>query len=191
MKTPPAVRYLILVPLLIVGLSGCDLVPAYTPEAALPTEEPEATVGPVPTETLPPGITRLVFWEPFALDRPQGLLLGEMIREFEAENPEMGNATYTSTHDGVDYYFASQAAQATFEADPTAHLPQFGGFCAFGVYVGKKLDGDVRYADIVDDKLYLFVNEDIFKKYLEDKETVIQGALAKWTDIHHTPVGSL
>jgi multiple sugar transport system substrate-binding protein/sn-glycerol 3-phosphate transport system substrate-binding protein len=45
------------------------------------------TVGPEPTETLHPAITPVVFWEPFALDRPQGLLLGEMIREFEAENP--------------------------------------------------------------------------------------------------------
>lgn len=123
--------------------------------------------------------------------QPLGMHGVDPVSMFEAEIPEMGNATFTSAHDGVDYYFASQAAQATFEADPTAHLPQFGGFCAFGVYVGKKLDGDVRYADIVDDKLYLFVNEDIFKKYLEDKETVIQGAHAKWADIHHTPVGSL
>ena len=82
-------------------------------------------------------------------------------------------------------------AKAAFASDPVGMLPQFGGFCAFGVYVGKKLDGDVRYADIVDGKLYLFVNQTIFEKYLEDKQTVIDGAFAKWPDIMATPIGEL
>jgi ABC-type glycerol-3-phosphate transport system substrate-binding protein len=34
-------------------------------------------------------VTSITFWQPFALDRPQGLLLGEMIRDFEAENPDI------------------------------------------------------------------------------------------------------
>jgi multiple sugar transport system substrate-binding protein len=34
-------------------------------------------------------VTKIVFWEPFALDRPQGLLLGEMVRDFEKENPDI------------------------------------------------------------------------------------------------------
>ena len=75
--------------------------------------------------------------------------------------------------------------------NPEAHLPQFGGFCAFGVFVGKKLDGDVRFADIVDGKLYLFVNAAIFEKYLEDKAAVIEGAHEKWPGIVNTPVSDL
>jgi ABC-type glycerol-3-phosphate transport system substrate-binding protein len=70
------------------GLTGCQLLPA-TPEPIAPTPETEETATPEPTETLPPGITPLVFWEPFALDRSQGLLLGEMIRDFEAQSPEV------------------------------------------------------------------------------------------------------
>jgi multiple sugar transport system substrate-binding protein len=73
---------------LVAGLAGCELLPA-TPQALPPTPEPEATVGVEPTETLPPGVTQVIFWEPFALDRSQGLLLGEMIRDFEAENPDV------------------------------------------------------------------------------------------------------
>ncbi len=74
--------------LLALVLAACDL--------ALPPSEPSpvameatATSGPEPTETPEPGITSLVFWEPFALDRPQGLLLAEMIRDFEAEHPDI------------------------------------------------------------------------------------------------------
>jgi ABC-type glycerol-3-phosphate transport system substrate-binding protein len=73
---------------LAAGLTSCELLPA-TPQALPATPEPEATVGPEPTETLPPGTTRVLFWEPFALDRSQGLLLGEMIRDFETENPDV------------------------------------------------------------------------------------------------------
>jgi YHS domain-containing protein len=69
---------------------------------------------------------------------------------FGDQGPLTGDASLTSSHDGIDYYFASAAAKQAFEASPTSYLPQFGGFCAFGVFVGKKLDGDVRYADIVE-----------------------------------------
>lgn len=110
---------------------------------------------------------------------------------FEGEAPRPGDAVYTAAHDGVDYYFASAETQARFKANPQAYLPQFGGFCAYGVYVGKKLDGDVRYADIVDGKLYLFVNAAIFAKYLENKDAVIAGAFAKWPEIRSTRVADL
>ena len=72
-----------------------------------------------------------------------------------------------------------------------AYLPQFGGFCAFGVYVGKKLDGDVRFADIVDGKLYLFVNAAAFEKYKANSEEVIQVAYETWPGILSTPVSDL
>jgi len=110
---------------------------------------------------------------------------------FDGDAPEIGDAVHTTTRDGVDYYFASAETKARFDASPEAYLPQFGGFCAFGVYVGKTLDGDVRYADIADGKLYLFVNAVIFEKYLEDKEAVIAGASDKWPGIRSTPVEDL
>lgn len=123
--------------------------------------------------------------------QPLGMHGFDPVSMFNGGKPGLGNAEFTSEHEGVDYYFASAAAQSEFDADPAAHLPQFGGFCAFGVFVGKKLDGDVRYADIVDGKLYLFVNAAIFEKYLEDKSAVIEGAHAKWPNIVNTPVSDL
>ncbi|WP_386628598.1 YHS domain-containing (seleno)protein [Sulfitobacter geojensis] len=123
--------------------------------------------------------------------QPLGMHGFDPVSMFHGGKPALGNAEFTSEHEGVDYYFATASAQSEFDADPAAHLPQFGGFCAFGVFVGKKLDGDVRYADIVDGKLYLFVNAAIFEKYLEDKAAVIDGAHAKWSSIVSTPVGEL
>lgn len=123
--------------------------------------------------------------------QPLGLHGVDPVSMFEADAPKQGEAGFTSSFDGVDYYFADAASKAAFDADPASYLPQFGGFCAFGVFVGKKLDGDVRYADVVDGQLYLFVNAAIFEKYLEDKQAVISGAHAKWGEIEHSPVGAL
>lgn len=122
---------------------------------------------------------------------PLGMHGVDPVSMFAGKAPQIGDAVHTTAHDGVDYYFATAEAKVTFDLDPGAYLPQFGGFCAFGVYVGKKLDGDVRYADIVDGKLYLFVNVAIFEKYLANKDEVLTGAHAKWPGLKSTPVEDL
>ena len=109
----------------------------------------------------------------------------------DTASPQIGNAVYTASHDGVDYYFATKAAQEMFETNPAAFLPQFGGFCAYGVFVGKKLDGDVRFADVVDGKLYLFVNAAIFEKYLGNRDEILRVASDKWPGIRTTPISDL
>jgi YHS domain-containing protein len=123
--------------------------------------------------------------------QPLGLHGIDPVSMFGDQGPLTGDASLTASHDGIDYYFASAAAKQAFEANPTRYLPQFGGFCAFGVFVGKKLDGDVRYADLVDGKLYLFVNAAILAKYREDPEAVIAGAKAKWPGIVNSAVSDL
>ena len=122
---------------------------------------------------------------------PLGLHGVDPVSMFDTEAPRTGDAVHTTEHAGVDYYFVSAAARQAFEADPDAYLPQFGGFCAFGVFVGKKLDGDVRYADIHEGKLYLFVNAAILEKYLADRDAVLAGAYDTWPDIRSTPVEDL
>lgn len=102
-----------------------------------------------------------------------------------------GDAAYTVEHDGVSYYFGSALSAEKFAADPGKYMPQYGGFCAFAVAIGKKLDGDPRYADIVDGKLYLFVNAAIFAKYKEDPEEILRKAEETWPTIHHEAVENL
>ena len=51
--------------------------------------------------------------------------------------------------------------------------------------------GSAWSVDIVDGKLYLFVNSAILAKYREDPEAVIAGAKAKWPSIVNTPVNDL
>lgn len=58
-----------------------------------------------------------------------------------------------------------------------------GGFCTLGVSVGKKFDGDPQYAAIVDDKLYLFLNEEIFRAFQKDETEAIDKAEQNWKKI--------
>ena len=79
---------------------------------------------------------------------------------FTNGNPLIGSDTYATAHAGGTYRFASQANLDAFKASPSKYAPAYGGFCAYGVALGKKFDGDPRFWKIVDGKLYLNLNGD-------------------------------
>jgi len=102
-----------------------------------------------------------------------------------------GEAEYTVVHEDVAYYFASKQSADRFSTDPASFLPQFGGFCAYAVAKGRKFDGDPQFADIVDGKLYLFVNAAVFAIYRKDPQKWITAAHKMWPKIQHKAVNEL
>ena len=106
-------------------------------------------------------------------------------------NPVEGFATHTATYDGASYYFTTAANLEAFEANPTAYLPQHGGFCSFGVSVGKKFDGDPDQYLIADGKLYLFLNADTRAAFLKDVAGTAKTADDQWANIQSIAVGDL
>ncbi len=106
-------------------------------------------------------------------------------------NRIQGAAKFTAVHDGVAYYFSTQENLDAFKAAPARYMPQNGGFCTFGVSVGKKFDGDPRWADVRNGKLYVFLSEAIFNAYQKDPEGAIAKADANWKTIRHTAATEL
>ncbi|WP_037310882.1 YHS domain-containing (seleno)protein [Ruegeria halocynthiae] len=106
-------------------------------------------------------------------------------------NPVGGVATHSATYDGASYYFASAANREAFEANPTAYLPQHGGFCSFGVSVGKKFDGDPDQYLIADGKLYLFLNAETRAAFLKDVAGTSKTADSQWSEIKSVAAGEL
>lgn len=102
-----------------------------------------------------------------------------------------GQAKHTYVHDGVAYYFVSEAALHEFAKAPEKFMPQYGGYCTLGVALGKKLDGSPRFADIVDGKLYVFLNAAVFEAYQKDKAGILAKAAATWPGIHHGTVAEV
>lgn len=99
---------------------------------------------------------------------------------FAGGAPLQGKPAFAATHDGATYHFASAANRDKFKADPTRYAPQFGGFCAMGVALGKKLDVDPQAYRVVNDKLYLNVNKDVQKRWLDDVPGNIATADKGW-----------
>lgn len=105
--------------------------------------------------------------------------------------PVEGDKRFAATHDGATYYFASAENRKTFQANPGEFAPQFGGYCAMGVALGKKLDVDPSQYKVVDGKLYLNVNADVFKKWSQDVAGNIAKANANWPAIKDKAANSL
>ena len=118
-----------------------------------------------------------------AVGKPLGMHGIDPVAFVNLGNRITGSARHTAIHDGVAYYFASPDAMKAFKANPSGYLPQNGGFCTFGVSVGKKFDGDPKFAAVIDNKLYLFLNEEIFRMFQKDQAGTIAKAEANWKKI--------
>lgn len=102
---------------------------------------------------------------------------------FTQKRAVQGDFQHAVLHDGAVYQFASAANKRAFEADPAKYVPAYGGFCAYGVSVGKKFDGDPRVWKVVDGRLYLNLNSDIQKTWEKDVPGNITKANSNWRRI--------
>ena len=100
-----------------------------------------------------------------------------------------GKSTLASTHDGVVYYFSSQANKDLFLKNPSSYEPQYGGWCAFamGDY-GEKVEINPETFKIIDGKLYLFYNaffNNTLKSWNKDETNLKKKADTNWKKIYN------
>ena len=126
-----------------------------------------------------------------AASAPLGMHGVDTVAFIKTGNRVQGAAKFSAVHDGVAYYFSTQENLDTFNSTPGRYIPQNGGFCTFGVSVAKKFDGDPRWADVRDGKLYVFLSAEIFAAYQKDPEGTIAMAEANWKNIRHTAANQL
>ena len=107
---------------------------------------------------------------------------------FTQHKPVEGSVKYTATHEGAIYRFSSSKNRDLFKADTARYAPQFGGYCAMGVALNKKLDVDPSAFHIADNKLYLNLNKDVQKKWLTDVSGHVKSATRIWNGIEDLPV---
>jgi len=102
---------------------------------------------------------------------------------FTVGEPTKGSDDFTTTYNGAEFKFASAENLATFEADPEAYAPQYGGYCAWAVAQGQTAKGDARRWAIVDGKLYLNYNKGIQKKWDKDRAGFIEAGDQNWPTV--------
>lgn len=99
---------------------------------------------------------------------------------FSVAKPTPGLAQFSAQHQGATYRFASAANRDAFVADPAKYAPAYGGFCAMGVALEKKLDVDPQAWRVVGGRLYLNVNKDVQKRWLDDVPGNLATAEKNW-----------
>lgn len=115
----------------------------------------------------------------------------DLVSYHNAKRPLRGNGHFVAYRNGTTYMFASQENLDAFNADPEKYLPAYGGYCAFGVSVGKKFVGDPEVWRLVDGKLYLNLDANIQSLWLEDVPGRIKTANKNWKDIRNKAAASL
>ncbi len=106
---------------------------------------------------------------------------------FTLGEPTKGDFQITAEHDGAVYRFANEEHRELFRKNPDRYLPKYGGYCAYGVAVGKKFSADPTVWKIVDGRLYLNLDESIAAKFNEDVAGHIRKADANWRELAEEP----
>jgi hypothetical protein len=99
---------------------------------------------------------------------------------FTEQKAVRGRPQFTATHEGVSYRFFSAANRDTFVAAPAKYLPQYGGYCAFGVASGYKAPIEPEAWTIVDGKLYLNYNQSVRRQWSSDVPGNVRKADTNW-----------
>jgi len=115
----------------------------------------------------------------------------DAVSYFTDSKATKGNNKYTATHKSAIYQFSSEENRDAFQANPERFAPQFGGFCAMGVALNKKLDTDPTAWKIVEGKLYLNLNKAVQKKWLSDVPTHLDTANRVWSGIQGVSIAQL
>jgi YHS domain-containing protein len=94
-----------------------------------------------------------------------------------------GSPSIKTEYQSATYFFASAEHQALFIANPEKYAPECGGFCAYGVGLGKLFPVDINTWQVRNRKLYLNLNPDILKKFNADFAGNVAKAEKNWPDL--------
>ena len=107
----------------------------------------------------------------------------DLVAYFEDHKPVKGSEEFSFKYESATYYFASKAHLNTFKKNPEKYLPEYGGFCAYGVSRGYAVGIDPDAWSIVDGKLYLNYSLKVQKTWSEDKPGYIKKADQNWPTV--------
>ncbi|MBM4301173.1 MAG: YHS domain protein [Deltaproteobacteria bacterium] len=87
-----------------------------------------------------------------------------------------GNKRILERLGGATYYFASRGSRYEFLRDAPRYQPQFGGYCAASLAMGRLEDINPHLFVIYDGKLYLFNNPQAEAIFMRDPRRVVYEA---------------
>lgn len=107
----------------------------------------------------------------------------DAVAYFESAKAIEGKKEITSEYKGVIYQFSSESNKVLFLKNPEYYLPQFGGFCAYGMSEGYEAPVKPEAFTIVDNKLYLNYNLKVKEMWSKEQSARIEKAVVNWDNI--------
>jgi len=113
---------------------------------------------------------------------PSGVVLHgyDPVSYFTEHAAVKGDERYKATYDGGTYYFASDTNKKRFETAPTKYAPQYGGYCAVAVSMGRLEDADPTMFTIHNGKLLVQRNEKAHQMFMSNPDAIHQKADQQW-----------
>ena len=127
-------------------------------------------------------------WAGFDTETDQNdvILAGHDAVAYQTEGKAvLGKAQFTTSHNDAIYRFSSAANRDAFRANPTKYAPAYGGYCAYGVSLGKKFSIDGKAFEIVNGILYVNKNLAVYETWRKNIPGNIQKADTQWPGIKH------
>ena len=97
--------------------------------------------------------------------------------------PKKGDPEITSSFTNVTYEFTTKEHKALFDANPAKYVPEYNGFCAFGVTEGLKIDVDPHAYAINEGKLNVFFSDDARDEFQKTQADSIALAHKNWAEV--------
>lgn len=109
----------------------------------------------------------------------------DVVAFFTEGKPVLGNEQISLKYKGANWFFANNDNLAKFKANPERYLPQYGGYCAFGMSKGYKAPVEVDTWTIDNGKLYFNYNMKVKQSWVKNQQEFIQKADENWKNFKH------
>ena len=111
----------------------------------------------------------------------QGAIRGyDVVSYFKDAKPVKGKKEIKFSYNGATWLFSSDANLKEFKANPVKYVPQYGGYCAYGMSEGHKAPTQPDAWAIVDGKLYLNYDKSVQTNWKKDQPSRIKKADENW-----------
>ncbi|MGC4038937.1 MAG: YHS domain-containing (seleno)protein [Chitinophagaceae bacterium] len=107
----------------------------------------------------------------------------DAVAYFTSGKPVKGSKEFSVNYKDATWLFSSKQNAETFKANPEKYLPQYGGYCAYGLANGHKATTEPDAWTILNGKLYLNYDKDIQQKWNKKQADYIIAADKYWPTI--------
>ncbi len=115
----------------------------------------------------------------------------DAVAYFTQGKPVVGDPKFTAVHKDAIYRFSSAENRDLFRQDPDKYEPAYGGFCAFGATFGKKFAIDGKAFEMVEGKLYVNKNQQVYAAWRQNIPKHLEEANTQWPEIEFIAANDL